>query len=60
MMMATIHCRHLMVWNIFAPKFIFEAIGLLVTLFAVLLSYLFLMRIQTKIDLFMNQTKLHD
>lgn len=45
MLSATIHCRHLMVWKIFAPKLIFEAIGLLVTLAAVLAGYLFLMHV---------------
>eukprot|EP01135_Chromosphaera_perkinsii_P005499 Nk52_evm48s352 gene=Nk52_evmTU48s352 len=36
---ATIHRRHLMVWKIFAPKFIFEAVGSLISsLFLLVLS----------------------
>lgn len=50
MMAATIHCRHLMLWTIFAPKFIFEGLGMFVTLASVLLSYLLLLRINRKVE----------
>nr|CAI5833623.1 unnamed protein product [Callosobruchus analis] len=50
MISATIHCRHLMVWNIFAPKLIFESIGMLVTLASVVSGYLILIRINKKVE----------
>lgn len=50
MFSATIHARHLMVWAIFAPKFIFEAISLFVTLPCVLLSFLFFGRISSSVN----------
>ncbi|VDN03644.1 unnamed protein product [Thelazia callipaeda] len=37
-LMATIHRRHLMMWKIFAPKFIFESISLLVSCVALLIT----------------------
>ncbi|RZC40659.1 GPI ethanolamine phosphate transferase 3, partial [Asbolus verrucosus] len=40
MLAATIHCRHMMVWKIFAPKLIFESVGMFVTLSVACLSYL--------------------
>lgn len=49
MLAATIHCRHLMVWNVFAPKFIFEGIALFVTVGSVLLGYLLFMRIHSRV-----------
>jgi hypothetical protein len=50
MLAATIHCRHLMVWKIFAPKLIFEGLGLFVVLICVLLGYLLVIRITTQIE----------
>ncbi|CAH0550921.1 unnamed protein product [Brassicogethes aeneus] len=50
MLSATIHCRHLMVWKIFAPKLIFESIGMIVTIASVFLGYLVLIRINKKVD----------
>ncbi|KAJ8927025.1 hypothetical protein NQ314_020588 [Rhamnusium bicolor] len=50
MLAATIHCRHLMVWNIFAPKLIFESVGMLVTLVSVVIGYLILVRINRKVE----------
>lgn len=49
MLAATIHCRHLMVWKIFAPKFIFEAISLFVTIPSVLLGYVVLIRVNSAV-----------
>ncbi|XP_066150813.1 GPI ethanolamine phosphate transferase 3 [Euwallacea fornicatus] len=50
MLAATIHCRHLMVWNVFAPKFIFEALGLFSTIGSVLLGYLVFLRINSQLE----------
>ncbi|XP_072391039.1 GPI ethanolamine phosphate transferase 3 isoform X1 [Diabrotica undecimpunctata] len=50
MLAATIHCRHLMVWNIFAPKLIFESIGMFITLGSVIVGYLILVRINNKTE----------
>ncbi|CAL7935632.1 unnamed protein product [Xylocopa violacea] len=50
MLAATIHCRHLMVWKIFAPKLIFEGLGLLVTLSSVLASFYMVFRIDRQIE----------
>lgn len=50
MLSSTIHCRHLMVWKIFAPKLIFESIAILVTLGSVLVTYLLLIQIHRKVD----------
>lgn len=49
MLAATVHCRHLMVWKIFAPKLIFEGLGLFVVLPCVLVSYLLVIQITTHI-----------
>lgn len=38
--------RHLMLWKIFAPHFIFEAVGLIVTLLSVLAGLGFTLRVQ--------------
>ncbi|CAK9803101.1 GPI ethanolamine phosphate transferase 3 [Anthophora plagiata] len=50
MFAATIHCRHLMVWKIFAPKLIFEGLGLLVTLSSVLASFYMVFRIDHQME----------
>jgi len=39
--------RHLMVWKIFAPNFIFEAVGFCVSLFSVVLGFVMFNRILT-------------
>ncbi|XP_033108786.1 GPI ethanolamine phosphate transferase 3-like isoform X2 [Anneissia japonica] len=44
MFSAAVHRRHLMIWKIFAPRYIFDGIGFLVTLVVVLLAYLFILR----------------
>lgn len=55
MLAATIHCRHLMVWKIFAPKLIFEALSFFVTVTAVCFGYLITLRITNKTEvLFRN------
>lgn len=50
MLATTIHCRHLMVWKIFAPKLIFEGLGLLVTLSSVLASFYMVFRIEQQME----------
>ncbi|XP_059089555.1 GPI ethanolamine phosphate transferase 3-like [Tigriopus californicus] len=45
MLAATVLRRHLMVWKIFAPRFIFEAIGFLVSLVSVVIGYCVFSRI---------------
>ncbi|KAJ8670761.1 hypothetical protein QAD02_002020 [Eretmocerus hayati] len=50
-MLATlVHCRHLMVWAIFAPKLIFEGISFIVSVTSVLVSIFLLLRIEKRID----------
>ncbi|KAK2581460.1 hypothetical protein KPH14_005130 [Odynerus spinipes] len=55
MLAATIHCRHLMVWKIFAPKLIFEGLGFLVTLCSVLASIYMVLRIDRQIERLINR-----
>ncbi|XP_011505498.1 PREDICTED: GPI ethanolamine phosphate transferase 3 isoform X3 [Ceratosolen solmsi marchali] len=50
MLAATVHCRHLMVWTIFAPKLIFEGISFIITVASVLTSLLLLLRIENCIQ----------
>ncbi|KAH8407442.1 hypothetical protein KR222_001268 [Zaprionus bogoriensis] len=50
MLACTIHCRHLMVWKIFAPRFIYEALATFVGLPALILGYLLLLRINQAVD----------
>ncbi|XP_014212963.1 GPI ethanolamine phosphate transferase 3-like [Copidosoma floridanum] len=46
MIAVTVHKRHLMVWGIFAPKFIFTGISFFVTLGGILISILLILRIE--------------
>ncbi|GLV36572.1 Phosphatidylinositol glycan anchor biosynthesis class O [Carabus blaptoides fortunei] len=50
MLAVTIHCRHLMVWSIFAPKLIFEGLAVLVSLGSVIVGYLLLIRVNSCVD----------
>ncbi|XP_063978222.1 GPI ethanolamine phosphate transferase 3 isoform X2 [Diachasmimorpha longicaudata] len=50
MFAATIHCRHLMVWKIFAPKLIFEGLSFLVTLGSILTSFFLVIRIDNQVE----------
>lgn len=49
MFSACIHSRHLMVWAIFAPKFIFEGIAFLLSLPFLLIGFLFVERISYRV-----------
>ena len=52
MMAATVHMKHLMVWKIFAPRFIFEGIGCVVSFVSVMIGYMIFVRIQTSVSQF--------
>lgn len=49
MLACTIHCRHLMVWKVFAPKFIYEGIATYVAFGAILIAYLILCRVHAAV-----------
>lgn len=50
MIACTIHCRHLMVWKIFAPRFIFEAIGTYFIFGAIVIGFLAVVRIHKAVS----------
>lgn len=50
MLACTIHCRHLMVWKVFAPRFIYEAIATFVSMPAIIIGYLLIIRIHKGVD----------
>ncbi|KAM7341838.1 phosphatidylinositol glycan anchor biosynthesis class O isoform 1-T4 [Cochliomyia hominivorax] len=50
MLACTIHCRHLMVWKIFAPRFIYEGIATFVSMPAIILGYLLIVRIHKGVE----------
>lgn len=45
MLACTIHCRHLMVWKIFAPKFIYEGITSYLGFAAIFVGFLISARV---------------
>ena len=45
MLAAAIHRRHLMVWKIFAPRFIFEGVSFIVTSVMLMLAFWFVLRV---------------
>lgn len=47
MLACTIHCRHLMVWKIFAPKFIYEGITSYLGFAAIIVAFLISARVHT-------------
>ncbi|XP_071103788.1 GPI ethanolamine phosphate transferase 3-like [Haliotis cracherodii] len=49
---AGLHRRHLMVWKIFAPRFVFEGAAMFVTFTAILLVYLFLVIVDRAVHKF--------
>ncbi|GAB6018995.1 hypothetical protein CHUAL_000629 [Chamberlinius hualienensis] len=53
MLAVAIHRRHLMVWKIFAPKFLFEGVEFLVTVVAVILGYVLMLRVYAAVDRWM-------
>lgn len=60
MLAAAIHRRHLMVWKIFAPRFIFEGIGCIVSFVSVTLGYMTFVRIQNSVSSYYNMVKSFD
>ena len=50
MLSAATHRRHLMVWKIFAPRFIFEGIGCIVSLTFITIGYVTFVRIQNSVS----------
>lgn len=57
MLAAALLRRHLMIWKIFAPRFIFEGVGFVVSLGAVLVGYLLFLRIQTYVRNFYSNVQ---
>lgn len=53
-MASAIHRRHLMVWKIFAPKFIFDAILFVFACFCILIQYLFVLRFSKSVVKFIE------
>ena len=47
MLAATIHRRHLMVWKIFAPRFIFEGVSFIVTSIVLISVFCFVLRVDS-------------
>ncbi|XP_072108568.1 GPI ethanolamine phosphate transferase 3 isoform X1 [Mobula birostris] len=47
---AAILRRHLMVWKIFAPKFLFEALGFIVTNIYLVITFCFVMRVDVGVN----------
>jgi len=52
---AAFHRRHLMVWKIFAPRFIFEAIGFAIVVPIMLLGYMYFLRIDNTLRRWLTQ-----
>lgn len=49
MIACTILCRHLMVWKIFAPRFIYEGISSYISFIAIIFGFVLLMRIHSSV-----------
>ena len=60
MLAAAIHRRHLMVWKIFAPRFIFEGIGCVVSFVFVTFGYMLFVRIQNCLSGYYQKLQSHD
>lgn len=50
MIACTILCRHLMVWKIFAPRFIYECITCYVSFISIILGFFLLLRIHSSVN----------
>lgn len=55
MLACTIHCRHLMVWKIFAPRFIYESLATFVSMPAIVIGYFLIFRIHKAVDKLINK-----
>ena len=60
MLAAAIHRRHLMVWKIFAPRFIFEGIGCVVSFVFVTFGYMIFVRIQNSVSNYYQKLQLYE
>lgn len=54
MMACTVHCRHLMVWKIFAPRFIYEGLTTYLSFGALSVGFLLLYRVQSAVNYFID------
>lgn len=52
--------RHLMVWKIFAPRFLFEAVNFLLTIPAVLFGFLLMMSVHAALVSWMKKLEQHE
>jgi hypothetical protein len=52
---AAFHRRHLMVWKIFAPRYMFEAVSFLLTIPMLLAGLLFFKRVDTAINIWFEK-----
>lgn len=57
MLACTIHCRHLMVWKIFAPSFIYEGISTYSSFIATAIGYLIVVRVHTAVSNFITKVQ---
>lgn len=55
MIACTILCRHLMVWKIFAPRFIYEGIASYISFTAIILGFLLLLRVHKSVKNLVNK-----
>lgn len=55
MLACTVLCRHLMVWKIFAPRFIFEGISSYVSFISIIFGFLFLLRVHMSVKLLVDK-----
>ena len=58
MLTAAHHRRHLMVWKIFAPRFIFEGIGFLVSAVFLCLGYIVFIRVKQSLTYYVEELSL--
>lgn len=55
MIACTILCRHLMVWKIFAPRFIYEGIGSYISFIAIIIGFLLLIRVHKSVKILVDK-----
>lgn len=55
MLAAAILRRHLMVWKIFAPRFVFEAVNFLFVILAVSFAYVLMISVHYALDIWIKK-----
>lgn len=50
MLACTIHCRHLMVWKIFAPRFIYEGISTYISLISIIFGFILIVHVHNTVE----------